>query len=55
MGKTMYLIEIKVTFSIVMKTEDNDYRKKSVTANVIDSDEVNFLCGKKTTKGWKKS
>ena len=36
-----------------MKTEKNDYIKKSVMANVIDSDEVNFLCGKETAKGWK--
>ena len=36
-----------------MKTENDDYIKKSVMANVIDSDEVNFLCGKETTKGWK--
>ena len=34
-----------------MKTENNDYIKKSVTANVIDSDEINVLCGKETTKG----
>ena len=45
--------KIEVTFPIVMKTENNDYIKKSVTANVIDSDEINFLCGKETTKGWK--
>ena len=53
MGKTVYLSKIEVTFPIVMKTENNDYIKKSVTENVIDSDEVNFLCGKATTKRWK--
>ena len=26
---------------------------KSVIANVINSDEVNFLCGKEAIKGWK--
>ena len=36
-----------------MKTEDEDYVKKNVTANVINSEEVNFLCGRETTKGWK--
>ena len=25
-----------------------------MTANVINSEEVNFLCGRETTKGWKK-
>ena len=36
-----------------MKTEDEDYVKKNVTANVINSEEVNFLCGRETTKGQK--
>ena len=36
-----------------MKTENDDPVKKSVTANVINTDEVNFLCGRETTKGWK--
>ena len=36
-----------------MKTENDDYVKKSVMANVINADEVNFLCGRETTKGWK--
>ena len=36
-----------------MKTNENDFIKREVTANVIDSDEVNFLCGKETLKEWK--
>ena len=36
-----------------MKTEDEDYVKKNVTTNIINSEEVNFLCGRETTKGWK--
>ena len=36
-----------------MKTDGNDFIKREVTANVIDSDEVNFLCGKETLKDWK--
>ena len=52
-GKTVYLSKTEVTFPIVMKTENDDYVKKSVMANVIISDEVNFLSGRETTKGWK--
>ena len=51
MGITAYLSKIEVTFPIVMKTENGDYMKKNVMTKVIDSDEVNFLCGKETTKG----
>merc|ERR1712105_420849 len=45
LGKTPYVSTQKVTFPIVMKTDDNDLIKRDVTANVIESDEVNFLCG----------
>ena len=47
MWKTLYLSKIEVTFPIVMKTENDDYIKNNVTANVIDSDEVNFIVEKK--------
>ena len=53
MGKTVYLSKTEVNFPIVMKTENDDYVKKSVTVNMINADEVNFLCGRETTKGWK--
>merc|ERR1712237_88403 len=36
-----------------MKTDDDDLIRRDVTANVIESDEVNFLCGEETLKGWK--
>ena len=36
-----------------MRTENDDYVKKIVMANVINADEVNFLCGRETQKGWK--
>merc|ERR1711905_36468 len=53
LGKTLYISTKKVTFPIVMKTDDNDLLKREVTANVIESNEVNFLCGDETLKGWK--
>ena len=37
-----------------MKTEENDFVKRRIVANVIDSDEVNFLCGKDTIKKQRK-
>merc|ERR1712030_13939 len=53
LGKTLYISTKKVTFPIVMKTDDNDLLKRDVTANVIEGNEVNFLCGDETLKGWK--
>ena len=53
MGKTVYLIEEDVTFPVVMKTDKGDFVKREVVASVIDSEEVNFLCGKETIKEWK--
>ena len=41
-GKTVNLNKIEVTFPIVMRTENDDYVKKIVTANVINADEVNI-------------
>ena len=46
MGKTVYLSDTEVTFPIVLKTKDKDYVKRNITANIINADEVNFLCGK---------
>ena len=53
LGKTPYVSSEKVKFPVVMKTNENDFIKREVTANVIDYDEVNFLCGKETLKEWK--
>ena len=39
----------------MMKTDKNDLFKREVTANIIESDKVNFLCGKETLKEWKTS
>ena len=36
-----------------MKVEKEDYIKQIVTANIIDSEEVNFLCSQKTLSKWK--
>ena len=44
LGKTPYISKEKVTFPIVMKTDDNEQIKREVTAHVIESEEVNFLC-----------
>merc|ERR1712105_210462 len=48
-----YISTEKVTFPVVMKTDDNDYIKRDVTANVIESNEVNFLCGEETLVDWR--
>ena len=53
MGKTVYLSEEDVTFPVVMKTDRGDFVKREVVASVIDSEEVNFLCGKETITYWK--
>merc|ERR1712237_115679 len=53
LGKTPYVSTRKVTFPIVMKTDDDDLIRRDVTANVIESDEVSFLCGEETLKAWK--
>ena len=45
LGKTLYMSYMEVTFQVVMKT---DCVKRDIVSNVIDSEEVNFLCGRKT-------
>ena len=37
---------------IVMRTEDDDFVKKSVSVNVIPAEEVGFLCGDETLNEW---
>jgi len=53
LGKTPYISTEKVTFPVVIKTDDNDFMKRIVTANVINSNEVNFLCGEETLVDWR--
>merc|ERR1712030_82969 len=53
LGKTPYISTEKVTFPVVIKTDDNDFMKRSVTANVIQSNEVNCLCGEETLVDWR--
>ena len=53
LGKTPYVSSEKVKFPVVMKTNMDDFIKRELTANVIESDEVNLLCGKQTLKDWK--
>merc|ERR1712030_127714 len=53
LGKTPYISTEKVTFPVVMKTDDNDFMKRNVTTNVIQSNEVNFLCGEETLVDWR--
>ena len=36
----------------MMKTEDDDFVKKSVTVNMIPAEEVGFLCGDETLNEW---
>jgi len=48
LGKTLYISEQKVQFPVVLKTDRDDFIKREVIANVIDSEEVTFLCGEQT-------
>ena len=43
----------KVTFPVWMKTDEDDILEEEVTANVIDSNEVAFLCGEETLSDWR--
>ena len=45
--------EVEVAFPIVLKTDEQDFVRREIVANVINLDEVNFLCGKETIKEWK--
>ena len=49
----MYISKIEVQFPVVMKTAEDDLIKREVTANVIESDEVTFLCGMETLRSWR--
>ena len=37
----------------MVSIDEEDLIKREVTANVIESDEVNFLCGEETLQGWR--
>ena len=52
MGETTYLSEVEIRFPIVLKTDNEDYIKREVTAYIIDADRVNFLLGRETIKKW---
>ena len=51
--RAVYLSEMEVTIPVVLKTDANYFVKRDIVANVISSDEVNFLCGRKTIIEWK--
>merc|ERR1712074_48942 len=53
LGKTPYISTEKVTFPVVIKTDDNDFMTRKETANLIQSNEVNFLCGEETLRDWR--
>ena len=42
----------KVTFPIILKTDKGDSIKRIVTVDLLDSEEVTFLCGEETLKKW---
>ena len=50
--KTQYLSTSEVTFPIMIKVENDDYIKRELTANVIETDDISFLCGRKTLEEW---
>ena len=40
-------------FPTVLKTDENAFVRREIEANVINLDEVNFLCGQKSIKEWR--
>ena len=38
---------------MVLKTDENNFARRKIVANVIKLDEVNFLCGKETINEWR--
>ena len=53
LGKALYVCKEKVKFPILMKTDKDGIMKEKTIANLIDSDEVTFLCGEETLVEWK--
>lgn len=49
LGKMLFVSRVEVTLPIVITMENNDYIKRKMTANIIDSDKITFLCKKTLT------
>ena len=37
----------------MLKTDENDFVRREIVANIKNSEEVNLLCGKESIKDWK--
>ena len=53
LSKTLYVSKEKVKFPILMKTDKDGLIKEEITVNIIDSDEVTFLCGEEMLVEWR--
>ena len=53
LGRMTYRSTEVVTFPVRMRTDLGGLKDMKVTANIIDSDEVNFLCGENTLMDWR--
>ena len=53
LGNTPYISTEKVKFLVFMNMDKDYLIKRGVSAHMIDSNDVNFLCGKDTMKEWK--
>ena len=47
LGKTLYRTTSEVVFPIVIKVENDDFIRQEITASIIDSEGITFLCGKR--------
>ena len=52
LGKTTYTSTEKVKFLLRMRTDQGGLMEMEITANIIDSVEITFLCGKRTLVDW---
>ena len=52
LGRTMYKSMEMVRFPVRMRTDLGGLKDLEVTANIIDLDEVKFLCGDNTLMDW---
>ena len=53
LGRMTYRSTEVVTFPVRMRTDLGGLKDMKVTSNVIDLDEVNFLCGENTLMDWR--
>ena len=53
LGETVYVSEERMTMPFWMRTETGELMREEVKANIIDSEEVGFLCGEETLRDWK--